>query len=85
MCILLKLHYAKFDVSRLFCSKGMEEKPLGGIGSTSLVKEGLKCISIQVWKTAFYRFSITYLVPELQSFEDANIKAKITDLKHPIL
>ena len=30
MCILLKLHYAKFDVSRLFCSKVMEEKPLGG-------------------------------------------------------
>ena len=29
MCILLKLHYAKFDVSRLFCSKVIEEKPLG--------------------------------------------------------
>ena len=28
LCILLKLHFAKFDVSRLFCSKGIEEKPL---------------------------------------------------------
>ena len=34
MCILLKLHYAKFDVSRLFWSKVIEEKPL--------VKEGLR-------------------------------------------
>ena len=30
MCILLKLHYAKFDVSSLFCSKVIEEKPSGG-------------------------------------------------------
>ena len=30
MCILLKLDYAKFDVSRLFCSKVIEEKPLRG-------------------------------------------------------
>ena len=30
MCILLKLHYAKFDVSGLFCSKVIKEKPLGG-------------------------------------------------------
>ena len=29
MCILLKLHYAKFYVSRLFCSKVIEEKRLG--------------------------------------------------------
>ena len=29
MCILLQLHYAKFDVSRLFCSKVIEEKYLG--------------------------------------------------------
>ena len=28
MCILLKLHYVKFDVSRLFCSKVIEQKPL---------------------------------------------------------
>ena len=28
--MLLKLHYAKFDVSRLFCSKVIEEKPLRG-------------------------------------------------------
>ena len=30
MCILLKLHYAKCDVSSLFCSKVIEEKPLRG-------------------------------------------------------
>ena len=30
MCILLKLHYAKFDLPGLFCSKVIEEKPLGG-------------------------------------------------------
>ena len=30
MCILLKLHYAKFNVSNLFCSKVIEEKPLRG-------------------------------------------------------
>ena len=29
MCILLKLHYAKFDVSSLFCSKVIQEKSLG--------------------------------------------------------
>ena len=28
------------------------------------------------WKTAVYRFSRSYLVLELQSFEDAKIKAK---------
>ena len=31
------------------------------------------------------RFSISYLVLELQSFEDAKIKAKGTDTKHAIL
>ena len=30
MCMLLKLQYAKLDVSRLFRSKVIEEKPLGG-------------------------------------------------------
>ena len=40
MCILLKLHSAKFDVSSLFCSKVIEEN-LWGNGSTPLVKEGL--------------------------------------------
>ena len=33
MCILLKLHYAKYDVCSLFCSKVIEEKLLG-VGST---------------------------------------------------
>ena len=30
MCILLKLRYAKFNVSGWFCSNVIEEKPLGG-------------------------------------------------------
>ena len=30
MRMLLKLHYAKCDVSRLLCSKVIEEQPLGG-------------------------------------------------------
>ena len=34
MCILLKLDYAKLGVSKLFFSKVIEEKPLGGVGST---------------------------------------------------
>ena len=37
------------------------------------------------WKTALYHFSISYLVLELQSVEDAKIKAKSTDTKHAIL
>ena len=41
--------------------------------------------SIKNWKTAVYRFSISYLVLELNSFEDAKIKAKSTDMKHAIL
>ena len=45
MCILLKLHYAKFGVSNLFFSKVIKEKPLV-VGSnpppSPLVKEGLK-------------------------------------------
>ena len=36
-------------------------------------------------KTAVYRFSISYLVIEIQSFEDPKIKAKSTDTKHVIL
>ena len=32
--------------------------------------------ALKNWKTADYRFSISYLVLELQSFEDAKIKAK---------
>ena len=41
MCILLKLQYAKFDVSSLFCSKVIKEKPLGFWLDPPLVKEGL--------------------------------------------
>ena len=45
MCMLLKLHYAKFDVSSLFCSKVMEEKPLGArLDPPTLVKEGLSVL-----------------------------------------
>ena len=43
MCILLKLHYPKFDISSLFCSKVIEGKPLRGrLPPPPLVKEGLK-------------------------------------------
>ena len=46
MCILLKLHCAKFDAYRMFCSKVIEEKPfLGGEGGSArptLVKDELK-------------------------------------------
>ena len=41
--------------------------------------------SIQNWKTSVYRFSISYLVLVLQSFADAKIKAKRTEMKHAIL
>ena len=37
------------------------------------------------WKTVVYRFSISRLVLQLQSFEDAKIKAKSTDTKHAII
>ena len=43
MCMLLKLHYAKFDVSRLFLSNVIQEKPLG-FGSTSLGTRRVKII-----------------------------------------
>ena len=36
---------------------------------------------VKNWKTAVYRFSISYLVPGLQSFEDAEIKAKSGEKK----
>ena len=39
----------------------------------------------KIWKTAVYHFSVSYLVLELQSFEDAKIKAKSMDTKHAIL
>ena len=44
MCILSKLHYAKFGVSNLSFSKVIEEKPLGGRldPPPPLVQEGLK-------------------------------------------
>ena len=41
MCRLLKLHYAKFDVSSLFYSKAIEEKTLGDQLDPSLGKKGL--------------------------------------------
>ena len=33
--------------------------------------------ALKNWKTAVYRFSISYLVVELESFEDAKIKGKV--------
>ena len=47
MRILFKLHYAKFDVSNLFCSKVIEEKPLGGGGSAqplSMTENGIEIL-----------------------------------------
>ena len=41
--------------------------------------------ALKSWKTAVNRFSISYLVLELQSFEDDKIKARSTDTKHAIL
>ena len=43
MCILLKLQYPKFDVSRLFCSNVIKEN-LWGVGSPPppLAKERVK-------------------------------------------
>ena len=32
-----------------------------------------------------YHFSVSYLVPELKSLEDAKVKAKSMDTKHVIL
>ena len=52
MCILLKLHYAKFDVSGLFYSKVIEEKPLG-VGSTPPLGKGRVKLCT---KTCFKRF-----------------------------
>ena len=46
MCILLKLHYAKFDVFRSFRSKVIEEKPFGGWleHPPPLAKKGLSLV-----------------------------------------
>ena len=42
MCILLKLHYAKFGDSNLIFSNVIGEKPLGGrLDPVPLVKEAL--------------------------------------------
>ena len=38
----------------------------------------------KIGRLPFTGFSISYLVPELQSFEDAKIKAESTDTKHAI-
>ena len=45
----------------------------------------LKKRALKKLKIAIYGFSISYLVPELQSFEDAKIKAKSTNTQHAIL
>ena len=72
MCILLKLHYAKFDVSRLFCSNVIEEKPLG-VGSTPspLVKEGLKNI---VTNTSIFKKYIKNMVTSISIFKKYILK-----------
>ena len=47
MCILLKLHYAKINVSSLFCSKVIEEKLLGAWPDPSL---GIGRVKIENYK-----------------------------------
>ena len=42
MCLLLKLEYAKFGVSNLSFSKGIEKAFGGWLNPSPLVKEGLK-------------------------------------------
>ena len=42
MCILSKLHYAKFCGSNLFFSKVIEEKPLGGSARPPLCTGGVR-------------------------------------------
>ena len=49
MCILLKLHYIKFDVPRLFCSKVIEEKLWGDGLEPPLVKKGLNIWGLYIW------------------------------------
>ena len=44
MCILLNLHNAKYDASGLFCSKVIEEKPLGGVEQATLGKGRVKIV-----------------------------------------
>ena len=54
MCILLKLHHATFNVSRLFCSKVIKEKPSGG-RLDPLVNEGLKKVVLYALKLLLLR------------------------------
>ena len=67
MCILLKLHYAKFDVFR--CSKVIEEKPLG-VGMIPLGKGRLKPTRIQekILKNLTYDVAMTSLRKTLEKF-----------------
>ena len=57
MRILLKLHYTKFDVSRLFCSNVIDEESLGvRLNPPPLVKEGLKkCFSRSALCTVLFK------------------------------
>ena len=73
MCILLKLHYAKVDVSRFFCSNVIDEKPLGGGSDPPLVKEGLMSnlhfydlhtSSLVYFLSNIYKWTLTLLTVE---------------------
>ena len=60
MRILLKLHYTKFDVSRLFCSNVIDDESLGvqlnRRPPPPLVKEGLKkCFSRSALCTVLFK------------------------------
>ena len=55
MYILLKLHYAKFDVSSLFCSKVIEEKPWGSTPSgKGRVKSAQSCVKNNGVSTGYF-------------------------------
>ena len=62
MCILLKLHYAKFGVSNLFFSKVIEEKPLGDrLGKGRVKNDAIKAVLLNEY---------TFLIHLIESIND---------------
>ena len=66
MCILLKLNYAKFSVSKLFFSKVMEEKPLGR-RLDPLGQEGLRCSFASKLFFLDLSFAISVIVSSMEA------------------
>ena len=77
MCILLKLHYVKFDVSRLFCSKVIEEKPLGvgsnppplGKGRVNFLRIFCKC-SFEFGKILLHPREFNHHFPQVRQLDE---------------